>query len=187
LSIKTRQIQEAEKNMGTTTLFKPTAIQKKALALLKGGAKHILLFGGSRSGKTTVLVMAIIYRALRFAGSRHLICRYRAKDARSSVLRETLLPWLDNTIGKGGYNYLAHESMVTLFNGSEIWIGGLGDREQADKILGHEYNTIYFNKISQLSYAAVTTAYSRLAMRVPGCRNLLKLLNPRLCRGTQKV
>jgi hypothetical protein len=143
--------------MGTTTIFKPTAVQKKALALLKGGAKHILLFGGSRSGKTTVLVMAIIYRA---------------KDARSSVLRETLIPWLDNTIGKTGYTYLAHESMVSLFNGSEIWIGGLGDREQADKILGHEYNTIYFNEISQLSYAAVTTAYSRLAMRVPGCQNL---------------
>jgi PBSX family phage terminase large subunit len=158
--------------MGTTVMFRPTAIQKKALALLKSGAKHILLFGGSRSGKTTVLVMVIIFRALRFAGSRHLICRYRAKDARSSVLRETLLPWLDNTIGKNGYTYLSHESMITLFNGSEIWIGGSGDREQADKILGHEYNTIYFNEISQLSYAAVTTAYSRLAMRVAGCRNL---------------
>jgi hypothetical protein len=109
---------------------------------------------------------------LRFAGSRHLICRYRAKDARSSVLRETLLPWLDNTVGGNRYSYLRHESMVTLYNGSEIWIGGLGDREQADKILGHEYNTIYFNEISQLSYAAVTTAYSRLAMKVPGCRNL---------------
>ncbi|GHV44909.1 hypothetical protein AGMMS49546_29640 [Spirochaetia bacterium] len=154
------------------TVFKPTAVQRLALRLVKGGAKHILLFGGSRSGKTTVLVMVIIYRAIRFAGSRHLICRYRAKDARSSVLRETLLPWLANTIGSNGYNYLAHESMITLFNGSEIWIGGLGDREQADKILGHEYNTIYFNEISQLSYLAVTTAYSRLAMRVPGCRNL---------------
>jgi hypothetical protein len=116
--------------------------------------------------------MAIIYRALKFAGSRHLICRYRAKDARSSVLRETLMPWLDNTVGKDGYTYLAHESMITLFNSSEIWIGGLGDREQADKILGHEYNTIYFNEISQLSYAAVTTAYSRLAMRIKDCRNL---------------
>jgi type IV secretory pathway TraG/TraD family ATPase VirD4 len=67
-------------NMGTTVLFKPTAVQRKALLLLKSGAKHILLFGGSRSGKTTVLVMAVIYRALRFAGSRHLICRYRALD-----------------------------------------------------------------------------------------------------------
>jgi hypothetical protein len=116
--------------------------------------------------------MAIIYRALRFAASRYLFCCYGAKDARSSVLWETLLPWLDKTVGKGGYIYLAHESMVMLYNESEIWTGGLGDREQADKILGYEYNTIYFNKISQLSYAAVTTAYSRLAMRVPGCRNL---------------
>jgi len=158
--------------MGTTVVFKPTKIQSKALALLKCGAKHILLFGGSRSGKTTVLVMAIIYRALFYAGSRHLICRYRAKDARSSVLRETLIPWLDYTVGKNGYSYLVHENMITLYNGSEIWIGGLGDREQADKILGHEYCTIYFNEISQLSYIAVTTAYSRLAMRVKGCRNL---------------
>jgi PBSX family phage terminase large subunit len=156
----------------TTTLFKPTTIQKKALALIKGRAKHILLFGGSRSGKTTVLAMVIVFRAICFAGSRHLICRLRAKDARSSVLRETLLPALNNTVGSSGYSYLAHESMITLFNKSEIWIGGLGDREQADKILGHEYNTIYFNEISQLSYIAVTTAYSRLAMRVPGCRNL---------------
>ena len=158
--------------MGTTTVFKPTAVQRKALLLLKSGAKHILLFGGSRSGKTTVLVMAIIFRALMYAGSRHLICRLRAKDARSSVLRETLIPWLDNTVGKCGYTYLAHESMITLYNGSEIWIGGLGDREQADKILGHEYNTIFFNEVSQLSYIAITTAYSRLAMRVKGCRNL---------------
>jgi hypothetical protein len=158
--------------MGTTVVFKPTAVQRKALLLLKCGAKHILLFGGSRSGKTTVLVMAIIFRALMYAGSRHLICRLRAKDARSSVLRETLFPWLDNTVGKSGYSYLAHESMITLYNGSEIWIGGLGDKEQADKILGHEYNTIFFNEVSQLSYIAITTAYSRLAMRVEGCKNL---------------
>jgi hypothetical protein len=158
--------------MGTAVVFKPTAIQKKALALLKSGAKHILLFGGSRSGKTTVLVMAIIFRALFYAGSRHLICRYCAKDARSSVLLETLLPWLNNTVGSSAYSYLKHESMIRLFNGSEIWIGGLGDKEQADKILGHEYNTIYFNEISQLTYASVTTAYSRLAMRIQGCRNL---------------
>ncbi|MCL2186515.1 MAG: phage terminase large subunit [Treponema sp.] len=158
--------------MGTSVVFKPTAIQKKALALLKSGAKHILLFGGSRSGKTTVIIIAIIFRALCYAGSRHLVCRYRAKDAKSSVLRETLFPCLKNTVGTDGYKFLTHESVITLFNGSEIWIGGLGDREQADKILGHEYNTIYFNEISQLSYAAVTTAYSRLAMRIEGCRNL---------------
>jgi hypothetical protein len=82
------------------------------------------------------------------------------------------LPWLENTIGVRYYKHHIHNDVITLWNGSEIWIGGLGDKEQADKILGHEYNTIYFNEISQLSYAAVTTAYSRLAMKTPGCRNL---------------
>jgi hypothetical protein len=143
--------------MAVTMIFKPTAVQRQALVLVKSGAKHILLFGGSRSGKTTILVMAILYRALRFAGSRHLICRLRAKDARSSVLRETLLPALTNTIGNQNYTYLAHENMITFCNGSEIWIGGLGDREQADKILGHEYNTIYFNEISQLRNRVIIT------------------------------
>lgn len=57
-----------------------------AMDLLERSAKHVLLFGGNRSGKTTVLVMALIYRAVAYPGSRHLICRYRAKDARSSVL-----------------------------------------------------------------------------------------------------
>jgi hypothetical protein len=82
------------------------------------------------------------------------IRRYGAKDARSFVLQETFIPWLDNTVGKSNYTYLAHESMITLYNGSEIWIGGLGDKEQVDKILSHEYNTIYFNEKSQLFYVA---------------------------------
>ena len=152
-------------------IFKPTAVQKKALALLASTAKHILLFGGSRSGKTTVLVMAIIFRACRYPGSRHLICRFRAKDARSSVLHETLLPWLNKTIGANNYKANVHDGLITLWNGSEIWIGGLGDKEQADRILGHEYVTIYFNEVSQISYSAITTAYSRLAMKVEGCKN----------------
>ena len=152
-------------------LFKPTAVQKKALALLASSAKHILLFGGSRSGKTTVIVMAIIFRACRYPGSRHLICRFRAKDARSSVLHETLLPWLNKTIGAHNYKANVHDGLITLWNGSEIWIGGLGDKEQVDRILGHEYVTIYFNEVSQISYSAITTAYSRLAMKVEGCKN----------------
>jgi hypothetical protein len=35
-------------NMKTTTVFKHAAIQKKAPALFKGGAEHVLFFGGSR-------------------------------------------------------------------------------------------------------------------------------------------
>ena len=152
--------------------FKPTSAQRKALDLIKSGAKHVLIFGGSRSGKTTLLVMVIIFRCLAYPGSRHLICRLKLKDAKSSVLHETLVPWLEKTAGPNRFKYYRHENFIKLANGSEIWIGGLGDREQVERILGHEYNTINFNEVSQLSHFAVTTAYSRLAMKIPGCRNL---------------
>ncbi len=157
--------------VSSLSIFHPTKVQQSALQLLKGSAKHILLFGGSRSGKTTVLVMAIIFRACKYSGSRHLICRYRAKDARSSVLHETLVPWLKKTVGEKNFKLNVHDGFIQLWNGSEIWIGGLGDKEQVDKILGHEYNTIYFNEVSQITYSAITTAYSRLAMFTEGCTN----------------
>jgi hypothetical protein len=121
--------------MDTTVIFKTMAVQEKAFGFLKSGTKHIPLFGGSRSGKTTILVMAIIYRVLRYTGSRYFICRYLVKDAHSFVLRETPLPWLNNAISFGYYTCPAHENTVTLYNGSEIRIGGLEDREQADKIM----------------------------------------------------
>lgn len=112
------------------SLFLPTRVQRAALKLLKSGAKHVLLFGGSRSGKTTILVIVIIYRAVRYRGSRHLICRLRTKDARSSVLHETIIPWLLKIVGAKRFKLVVHEGYVRLWNGSEIWIGGLGDREQ---------------------------------------------------------
>jgi hypothetical protein len=83
--------------IGTTILFKLMVVQKKDPVLLKGGTKHILLFDEFWSKKTTVPVMVVIYQALRFAGSRHLIYRYPAEDTRPSVLWETLSP----SLGKG--------------------------------------------------------------------------------------
>ena len=45
-----------------------------------------------------------------------------------------------------------------------LFKNGIG--EQVDKILGHEYNTTYFNEVSQIMYSAITIAYSRLAMHI---------------------
>lgn len=166
-------------------IFRPTEVQKKALTLLVYSAKHVLLFGRSRSGKTTVIVMAIIFRACRYPGSRHLICCFRANDARSSVLHEILIPWLNKTVGVKNYKANVHDGLITLWNGSEIWIGGLGDKEQVDRILEHKYVTIYFNEVSQISYSAITTAYLRFAMKIEGCKNkfFMTVILVVLCTG----
>jgi hypothetical protein len=35
-------------------------------------------------------------------------------------------------------------------NGSQIWFGGLDDKERTEKILGMEFATIYLNECSQI-------------------------------------
>jgi len=48
-------------------------------------------------------------------------------------------------------------------NGSQIWLGGLDDKERTEKVLGNEYSTIYYNEVSQITYDSVITGYTRLA------------------------
>ncbi|GAA5666931.1 hypothetical protein Brsp07_05453 [Brucella sp. NBRC 14130] len=54
---------------------------------------------------------------------------------------------------------------VELPNGSQVWIAGLDDKERVEKILGQEYATLYFNESSQIPWASVETAMSRLAQK----------------------
>src|ERR1700757_3526874 len=67
-----------------------TPKQHEANELLGGPARNIALWGGSRSGKTFLIVRAICMRALSVGGSRHLITRYRKNAVVASVGRDTL-------------------------------------------------------------------------------------------------
>jgi phage terminase large subunit len=60
-------------------------------------------------------------------------------------------------------NWNKTDYCVTLANGSEIWVGGLDDQARVEKILGKEYSTIYFNECSQIPYASIQIALTRLA------------------------
>ena len=56
-----------------TPSFSLTNAQGRAMECLTGGATDIALGGGSRSGKTFLLVRAVLVRALRANNSRHAI------------------------------------------------------------------------------------------------------------------
>ena len=45
--------------------FKKTDKQLEAVALLSSPAKRIMLYGGSRSGKTAILIYSILVRAFK--------------------------------------------------------------------------------------------------------------------------
>jgi len=142
--------------------FRKTIAQIKAIKLLGSKARHIMLYGGSRSGKTFIIVFAIFVRACK-CRSRHIMLRHTFNAIKTSIWMDTLpkvlrlcFPLLTVQFNKSDY-------CITLINGSEIWVGGLDDDKRVEKILGKEYSTIFFNECSQLSYSAIQIALTRLA------------------------
>lgn len=125
-----------------------------------------MLRGGSRSGKTFVLVRALIQRAINAPGSRHVIFRFRFNHAKTSVWSDTIPKVLKLCFPSLKVRFDKTDFYVELPNGSEIWIGGLDDKERVEKILGQEYATLYFNESSQIPWGSVETAMSRLAQKV---------------------
>lgn len=142
--------------------FKKTTIQQRAIALLASIARHIMLYGGSRSGKTFIILYAIIVRAAKVK-SRHLILRLNFNHAKRSIWLDTLPKVLSLCFPQLVFRQNNSDLYITLSNGSEIWVGGLDNKERVEKILGNEYSTIFFNECSQLDTTSINTALTRLA------------------------
>jgi PBSX family phage terminase large subunit len=142
--------------------FKKTEKQKLAITILASAARYIMLFGGSRSGKTFITVFAIIVRACKIK-SRHLIVRKHFNHAKTALWMDTLPKVLRVCFPSLRVEFKGQDYYVLFPNGSELWVGGLDDAERVEKILGKEYSTIYFNECSQMNYKAVSIALTRLA------------------------
>jgi phage terminase large subunit-like protein len=147
--------------------FRLTADQEQAQSLLAGPQRHTCLVGGARSGKTTLLVRAIAIRALRAPSSRHAILRFRANAARTSVALDTLPKVFKSCFPGVKLREKRQDGYFLLPNDSELWIGGLDDKERVDKILGREFATIYLCECSEIPYASVLVVLTRLAQVVP--------------------
>lgn len=146
--------------------FALTPKQQEANALLASDAQHIMLFGGSRSGKTFLIVRAICMRAMKAAGSRHVSLRYRLGHIKASIVLDTFPKVMRLCFPKFDYQLNKSDLFAQFANGSEYWFGGLDDKERTEKILGNEYATIHGNECSQIPYGSRNIAVTRLAQRV---------------------
>ena len=151
--------------------FTYSGAQLEALAMLGSGARFCLLYGGSRSGKTFLLCCALVIRALKAPGSRHAVIRRHFNGVRSAVGNDTMPKALRCRFPELKYEYSKSDSVFKFPNGSEIQLVGLDDAQRAEKILGREFATLYFNECSELDFGSVQTALTRLAQRVPGIEN----------------
>jgi len=144
-------------------IFKLTKKQNEANKLLAGEALHCMLFGGSRSGKTFLIVRAIVIRALKSANSRHAILRFRFNHVKTAIVHDTFPKVMRLCFPEIIYRIDKTDWFAQMPNGSQIWFGGLDDKERTEKILGQEYATVYFNESSQIAIEARNVAITRLA------------------------
>lgn len=145
-----------------------TQRQKRAIETLGGDAIHAMLFGGSRSGKTTAILKSIVARAQAAPKSRHAALRYRFSHIKSSIVYDSL-PKTMELFYPGLYDRCRLDKQdwfLEMPNGSEIWFGGLDDKARADKILGNEYATVFLNECSLIPWASRNIAVSRMAQKV---------------------
>ena len=143
--------------------FALTAAQAAATRLLAGPARHILLRGGSRSGKSFTLARAVLVRAIKAPGSSHAVLRFRFVHLKDSLIGDTFPKVLRLCFPGVRYDISRSDWVLTLPNGSRLLFGGLDDQDRTEKILGQEHSTLWLNECSQISYGARNKAVTRLA------------------------
>lgn len=145
--------------------MKLTDRQAQAQRILAGDAMHLMLFGGSRSGKTFLLTRNVVMRALKAPASRHAIFRFRYNHLRASVVLDTFPKVLRTAFPGITCKMHSQDGYAEIGEDSQIWFAGLDDKERTEKILGMEFATLYFNECSQIPIGSVDTALTRLAQR----------------------
>lgn len=149
-------------------MYKPNPGQQRMQDALTDDSKtRVFAYSGARSGKTFEFVRTVLLRGLVADKSRHVIIRKHFAQAKKFIWMDTIPAVVELCFPeiKKQITYDKSDYYIKLPNDSEIWIGGLDDKERADKILGGEYNTIYFNEVSEISYASIKTALTRLAKK----------------------
>lgn len=155
-----------------------TPAQEKARRLMvEPGVRHVLLRGGSRSGKTYIACRQILTRAIRVPDTTHLILRAHFNHLKHSIIGDTMPKVIRDWFVPQGWP--SHDSMLNrtdwflqLPNGAKVIYGGLDDKERTEKILGQEHSTIYLNEATQISYGSRNKAATRLAQNL-GLRLLM--------------
>lgn len=146
--------------------FALTERQAEAQEILNGIATHVMLAGGSRSGKTFQIIRKQIQRRLKAPGSRGAVLRFRTGHVRQSIVLDTFPTVMSKCFPGVEYELNKSDLYATFPGGSEMWFSGLDDKLRVEKILGKEYADIFLNECSQIPYESRNFAVTRLAQKV---------------------
>lgn len=149
-----------------------TKKQNQALEILKSQKYNEVLFSGaSRSGKTFLILFYCFCVALKYDGIRILIARLRFAHVKANI-------WLQDLPTFRTYDIfstieLNKQDYIIQLGKSQIWIGGLDDKERTDKILGQEYGLIFLNESVQIPISSRDMIKTRCAQKIEGWKNFI--------------
>lgn len=157
--------------------FKKTLAQVEATKILSSDARHVCLSGGSRSGKSLLLMRSMIIRAAKVK-SKHCVFRLNFNHVKRSIVLETFPKVMSLCFPNLKYELNKTDYIATLPNNSQIFFAGLDTGERVEKILGQEFSSLWFNEISQIPYSSVQMALSRLAEKNDLTKKVYYDMNP---------
>ena len=128
-------------------------------------ARHTLLQGGARSGKTFLVVRSNIIRALTYPRSRHLSLRLHRTTAEKYLWKQTLRDVIDLCFPQVGFVLNNSRLTLTCPNGSTYWFGGLDEGEKGEGLLGSDWNTMHYDEISEMPIEMVMQSRTRLSLK----------------------
>lgn len=144
--------------------------QKEGVRVIGSDASHILLYGGSRSGKTFLGVRTTILRAAKFKHDA-LMARFRLSHLKATLLAQTWPNVCRACFPDLAVHHNKSEGIFEFPNGSRVFYAGLDDKDRTEKILGGEFATILLDEVSQIPWGSRNMVVTRLAQRVDGLRN----------------
>jgi PBSX family phage terminase large subunit len=156
-----------------------TARQSEAVLLIRK-YRYILLRGGSRSGKTYLVVRTFVRWALQYRGSRFLIVRLFMVDIRASIWKITFPDVLRDLDLHPVADYTTNEQTMEIRfrGGGMIVCGGLADDQRVDKILGTDWSSIYPNECHDIPWSSILKLKTRLSQNVGAPNKFIFDLNP---------
>lgn len=136
--------------------------QLEGLKILSDKSKKFIKFwGGSRSGKTFLIIRAIRIRCHKYPNSKHLVCRYSFANAKKTIWLQTMLPEFRKDEKLGLCKINLSEGIIHYKNGATVMLGGL-EPSRIDSILGAEYSTIFVSEANENKFQDIENLFSRL-------------------------
>ncbi|WP_232417004.1 terminase [Leptospira kirschneri] len=100
-------------------------------------------------------------RALKYPGSKHIVCRYSFANAKKTIWLQTMLPEFRKDVKLGLCRIIQDQGIVLYENGSIVMLGGL-EPSAIDSVLASEYGTIFVTEANENKWFAIENLMSRL-------------------------